>query len=83
MACHGTNESIDDYDESVVAYLTEKISLPVNIVLLLFIIPLCFFTLNLLCEELLVPTLNVICGKLRLSDETGNCLYMDISILRD
>ena len=82
MACHGTSESIN-YDESVVAYLTEKVPLPVNIVLLLFIIPLCFFTLNLLCEELLVPTLNVICGKLRLSDETGKCLYMDISILRD
>ena len=75
MTCYEVDGSID-HDESIITYLTEKVPLPVNVVLMLFVIPLCFFTLNLLCEELLVPTLNVLCGKLRLSDETGNQVYM-------
>ena len=76
MACYGTGGSDPSsaHSESTISYLTEKVPLPVNVILLLFIIPLCFFTLNLVCEELLVPTLNVLCGKLRLSNETGKHL---------
>ena len=70
MSC---NADVDlEQGQSAVTYLTEIVPLPVNIMLLLFIIPLCFYSLNLICEELLVPALNVMVGKLRLSDETAN-----------
>ena len=84
LLCKSFMSCLDNHDVlPVISYLTGVAEKSLGyealaIVLLILLLPLTFYLLNLLCEELLIPTLNVLCDKLKLSDEIANSTLLAV-----
>lgn len=73
MSCEESEQRFGPATTKVSDFALENVGNSIAIsIILIFIIPVCFILLNLICEELLIPTLNVLCDRLKISDETAN-----------
>ena len=73
MSCNDNHQEFGRIINKLSNYADESNAAFTCVLLLLFfIIPTCFYFLNLILEDYLTPALNLICSKAKISDELAN-----------